>query len=55
MTKKEFISFGEDAKIIRIGSFSNSSNIREIASLINENVFRRICKKKVRIQNDEFK
>jgi hypothetical protein len=41
VTKKEFTSYGEDAKKIRIGSFSHSSNTCEIASLINENVFRR--------------
>lgn len=52
MTKKEFTSTDEGAKNILIGSFSHSSSIHEIASLISENVFRRICKKKVRIQND---
>lgn len=43
MTKKEFISYGEDAKKIHIGSFSHSSNIHEIASLINEKY--KCCKK----------
>ena len=40
MTKKECTSFDEDAKKIRIGTFSHSSDIFEIASMINEKVFR---------------
>lgn len=40
MTIKDLTSSDEDSKKIRIGTFSHSSNIHEIASMIDEKVFR---------------
>lgn len=39
VTKEEFTSNGEDTNKIRIGTFSHSSGIHDIASKINEKVF----------------
>ncbi|MBP1909479.1 hypothetical protein [Methanolobus bombayensis] len=41
MTTKECTCFDKDAKKIRIGTFSHSSDIHEIASMLNEKVFRK--------------
>jgi hypothetical protein len=41
VTTKECICFDKNTKKIRIGTFSHSSDIRKIASLINEKVFRK--------------
>lgn len=41
MTTKECTCLDENSKKILIGTFSHSSNMCEIASLINEKVFHR--------------
>ncbi|MDK2830466.1 MAG: hypothetical protein PWQ51_1338 [Methanolobus sp.] len=39
MTTKECTGFDEGVKKIRIGTFSHSSNVHEIAGMINQKVF----------------
>jgi hypothetical protein len=41
VTTKECTCFDENVKKIRIGTFSHSSEMRDIASLINEKVFKK--------------